>query len=87
MKTNITLLRGNAAAPGLQVSRANDLKQYHRFERYGDAPVPRVRARPTLQMIWRVHPTSGWLECRWAVDRGALSDEGVSCSTLLRQAA
>jgi hypothetical protein len=70
MKTNITLLRGNAAPPG-----------------HGDAPVPRVRVLPALQMMWRVHPTSGRLGCRWAVDRGALSDEGVSCTTLLRQAA
>ena len=86
MKTNITLLRGNTAAPGLQMSRANDRKQNHQFESYGDAPVPRVRVPPALQMIWRVH-SSGRLECRWAADSGALSDEGVSCSTLLRQAA
>jgi hypothetical protein len=34
MKTNITLFRGNVAAPALEVSGANDVTQIHRLERY-----------------------------------------------------
>jgi hypothetical protein len=87
MKTNIAILRGNVAAPALGASRANNHEQDARSEKNRDSKVSRAQARPALQMIWRVHPTSGRLECRWAVDRGALSDEGVSSTTLLRQAA
>jgi hypothetical protein len=85
MKTNVTLLRGNAAALALQVSRANGLTRNYRFEKYRDAQV--LRPRPALMMIWRIYPTNGRLECRWAVDRGTATDEGVSCNNLLRKAA
>lgn len=83
MKTNIRLLRGNVAAPALEVSRANNLKQHH--QTYCDTQVPRTR--PALIMIWRTHPANGRLECRWALEDGTANDEGVSCSKLLRQAA
>jgi hypothetical protein len=87
MKTNIALLRGNVAAPALQASQTNNHEQDTRSEKNRDLKVSRAQSCPALQMIWRVHPTSGRLECRWAVDGGALSDEGVSCTTLFRQAA
>ena len=87
MKTKFALLRGNVAAPALQVSRANNFKQDDRFERRRDAQVSRARTRPALIMVWRSHPVSGRLQCRWALDRGSATDEGVSCAHQLRNAA
>jgi len=88
MKTNITLLRGTVAAPALRVNRANVSAQYCGFERRcRSAQVPQVRTPPALRMLWRSHPATGRLECRWAVDRGAATDEGVSCSKHLHRAA
>jgi|SRR6185295_4215105 hypothetical protein len=85
MKTNITLLRGSVAA--LQVSRANVSAQHCGSEtRYRGAQVRQVRTPPALRMIWRSHAATGRLECRWAVDRGAATDEGVSCRKRLRRA-
>jgi len=86
MKTNIVLLRGNVAAPALQASRAS-VKQDLRIEKCRDAPVSRARSRAALIMIWRVHPTSGRLQCRWVLDRGSATVEGVSCANLARKAA
>ncbi|MGJ4899164.1 hypothetical protein ACQR2B_29340 [Bradyrhizobium oligotrophicum] len=83
MNTNVTFLRGNAAAPALQGSRANRLNQVRFFENCRDTGVP---ARAALVMVWRTNPASGRLECRWAIDGGAATDEGVSCNDL-RQAA
>jgi hypothetical protein len=87
MKTNIILLRSNAAAPALKMSRANDHKRDRRIERCFDIEALHARARPTLTMIWRTHPTNGRLECRWAVEHGAATDEGVSRTNFLRKAA
>jgi hypothetical protein len=87
MKTDITLLRGNCAAPALKVSGANDLKRDRQLERCPDTEALHARARPTLLMIWRTHPTNGRPECRWAADRGAATDQGVTCNNFLRKAA
>jgi hypothetical protein len=87
MKTNITFIRGNAAARALKVSGANVHKRDRRFQGCLDTEALQTRARPTLMMIWRTHPTNGRLECRWAVDRGTATDEGVSYPNLLRKAA
>jgi hypothetical protein len=83
MNTNVTLIRGNAAAPALRGSRANRFNQVRFFENSRDTCAP---ARAALVMMWRTNPASGRLECRWAVDSGAATDEGVSCNSL-RQAA
>ncbi|MGJ5132010.1 hypothetical protein [Bradyrhizobium sp. SZCCHNS2096] len=83
MNTNVTFLRGNAAAPGLEGSRANRVNQVGFLENRRDTGAP---ARTALVMVWRTNPASGRLECRWAVDGGAATDEGVSCNNL-RQAA
>jgi hypothetical protein len=87
MKTNIALFRGNVAAPALQASRANDPKQNRPSEACHDAQAPRVLARQAPVMIWRINTTTGRLECRWSLERNALTDEGVSCANLLRRAA
>jgi len=83
MNTNITLLRGNAAAPALRESRATSFKQNHSFTSCRTAWMPE---RAALMMLWRTNPASGRLECRWVADHGTATDEGVSCNDL-RQAA
>jgi hypothetical protein len=87
MKTNITLLRGNAATPAVKASRANHLKRNRRFGRCLDTVALHARPRPALMMIWRTHPANGRLECRWATDHGTATDEGISCTNFLRKAA
>lgn len=82
MNTNVTFLRGDAAAPALQGSRANRFNQVSFFENCRETRAP---ARAALVMVWHTNPASGRLECRWAVD-GTATDEGVSCNDL-RQAA
>ncbi|HMF20991.1 MAG TPA: hypothetical protein VKG24_02540 [Pseudolabrys sp.] len=77
---------GNVAAPAIDRGRADSLTQDRRLERYRKAQ-REVPARATLMMLWRTNPASGRLECRWVAERGAASDEGVSCSGLLRRAA
>ena len=51
------------------------------------APQPQaktVRLRPaTLRAVWRVHPRTGKLECRWTRE----ADDGESCSRPLLRAA
>ena len=83
MNTNVTLLRGNAAAPALWGSRAPNLKQNPSFARGRAARMPE---RAALIMLWRTNPASGRLECSWVTDQRTATDEGVSCSDL-RQAA
>jgi len=78
MKTNLAIFRGTVAAPALQVSRANELNRP--LQSLRNAEPPRVRPRPALFMIWRINATSGRLECRWSLERGAQADEGVSRS-------
>jgi hypothetical protein len=78
MKTNLAIFRGTVAAPALQVSRANKLKQNRSLQALRDAEPPRVRPGPALVMLWRINATSGQLECRWSLERSAQSDEGVS---------
>jgi hypothetical protein len=87
MKTNVTHLCGNAAAPVLKVSGVNDLRRDNRREMCRQTAPHQVRARPILTMIWRHNPKHGRLECRWATDRGTATDEGVSSNHGLRQAA
>jgi len=87
MKTKLAILAGTVAAPALQASRASDPKQSRQVQGQRDTELARVRARPALIMIWRANAISGRLECRWSLERGALTDEGVSCSELLRRAA
>jgi hypothetical protein len=87
MKTNVAIFCGTVAAPVLHASRADDLKQTRPLQWRRDAEVPRVRPRPALIVIWQTNATSGRLECRWSLDRGAQADEGVSCSRFLRRAA
>jgi hypothetical protein len=87
MKSCLTFLRGNGAAAALKMCRANDAKRDRRLETPLDPGVRHVRMRPTPRMIWRANPTSGRLECRWAVERGTATDEDVSCNNPLRKAA
>jgi hypothetical protein len=87
MNTKIALLLGNVAAPALQTSRAKDPTHNRPFKVYRDARPQRTRARPTLVMAWRTHPTSGRLECRWSLERSAPADEGVSRTDFFRLAA
>jgi hypothetical protein len=82
----ITRLCGNVAAPAFDGGRANSLRQHRRFERFRQAR-REVPARAMLRMVWRTHPASGRLECRWVTERGATTDEGVSCNDTLHQAA
>jgi hypothetical protein len=82
MNTNITLLRGNAAAPALQGSRASSRQDRFLARRIAELPT-----RATLVMVWRTNPASGQLECRWVAEGRTATDEGVSCNDLLRQAA
>jgi hypothetical protein len=88
MQTNLAIFRGTVAAPALQVSRANELRQNRPLQSLRGAETPRVRPRPVLIMIWRINAKSGRLECRWSLERSAQADEGVSCSHFfLRRAA
>ena len=87
MKPKIALLRGNVASPALQLSRASTVTSIRRVERRMIAEPTGTPARATLTMIWRVNPTSGRLECHWRSDGGTATDEGVSCSLLVRHAA
>lgn len=87
MKTNITPLCGNCAAPVLKVSGVNDLRRDSRREMCRQTAPHQARARPTLMMIWRHNPKHGRLECRWATDHGTANDEDVSSNNRLRQAA
>ena len=87
MKAKIALLRGNVASPELQLSRASSVTSIRKVERRMSAEPTGTPARATLTMIWRVNPTSGRLECHWRVDGGTATDEGVSCSLLVRRAA
>ena len=87
MKAKIALLRGNVASPGLQLSRASNVTHIRRVERRTIAKPTCTASRTALTMTWRIHPTSGRLECHWRVDGGAATDEGVSCSLLVRRAA
>lgn len=84
MNTNITLLRGNVAAPALHASRANNFKQ-HRY--FGRCRIAEARTRAALLMVWRTNPSSGRLERRWVAERDTATDEGVSCNDHLFQAA
>jgi hypothetical protein len=86
MNTNIARTRGNVAA---LVPHAGRAKSITSNRRPGDRPSahPQAPFRTKLMMIWRTHPASGGLECRWAIERGTATDEGVSCNDLLRQAA
>ena len=77
---------GNVAAPAIDRGRADSLTQDRRLERYRKAQ-REVPARATLMMLWRTNPASGRLECRWVTERGATTDEGVSCNDTLHQAA
>ena len=88
MKTKLAIFHGAVAAPALHASGANDLKQNRVLQwRHRDAKAPVVRPRPALIMIWRINATSGRLECRWSIERGAQTDEGVNCNHPLQRAA
>jgi len=88
MKAKIALLRGNVASPELQLSRASNVTHIRRVERSTIAKPTCTPSRTALTMIWRIHPTSGRLECHWRVDGGGTAtDEGVSCSLLVRRTA
>jgi hypothetical protein len=86
MNKNVTPTRGKVAALVLHVGRAKSITSKRRP---GGRPSARPQApvRTKLMMIWRTHPVSGRLECRWVIERGTATDEGVSCNDLLRQAA
>jgi hypothetical protein len=83
MNSNIVFFFGNVAAPALRRSRAKNFTQNRRR----DARVPRVAGRVVPSMVWHTNPASNRLECRWVADRGAATDEGVSCNDSLRHAA
>jgi hypothetical protein len=85
MKTNVTFLCSNGASPVLEASRAAKVRHGGRVELHPAAP-SRTPPRSALLMIWRIHPISGRLECRWAVD-GTATSEGVRCGQSIRRAA
>ena len=87
MKTNIAFFQGNVASPGLEASRATKVTQIRPVATGLVSASPCAPARPVLKMTWRVHPTTGRLECHWGTDGGTATDEGVSCSRLVRRAA
>jgi hypothetical protein len=68
MNTNITPTRGNVAALVLDVGRAKSITSNRPP---GDRPSahPQAPVRTKLMMIWRTHPASGRLECRWVIAR------------------
>lgn len=84
---NIVFLRGNVAAPALHRGRANIATQDRRAEHRRDAQSPRMANRVVPIMVWHTNPASNRLECCWVVERGAATDEGVSCDNSLRHAA
>ncbi len=84
---DIVFLRGNVTAPALRRSRANAFTQARRAEDRRDAQAPRAANRLVPIMVWHTNPASNRLECRWAVELGAATDEGVSCDDSLRHAA
>jgi hypothetical protein len=81
MNTNIAPTRGNVAALVLRVGRAKSITSNR------PSAHPRAPVRTKLMMIWRTHPASGRLECRWVIERGTATDEGVSGNDLSGQAA
>ena len=87
MNRKITHLPGNVGAPALRGRRASHPKQNRLLVRYRDARPHEMGRRPGLVMIWRTHPITGRLECRWSLERSALADEGVSRRNPLRRAA
>jgi hypothetical protein len=87
MKTNIAFFHGNAASPVLEASRAANVTDFRRVARGQVSASTCAPVRPVLKMIWRVHPTTGRLECHWESDGGTATDEGVSGSPLVRRAA
>jgi hypothetical protein len=84
---NIVFFLGNVAAPALRKSRAKNFTQDRRFEHHDDAQLRRVVGRVVPVMVWHTNPASNQLECRWVLERGAATDEGVSCNDSLRHAA
>jgi len=84
MNKNVTLFRGNVAAPARSDTRA-DIKA-NRFDHRSTAQ-PQGLVREVLTAVWRTNPASGRLECHWTAERTAATDEGVSCSHSLRRAA
>ena len=85
MKSKITFLRGNVAPPVPQKARATNVL----YSRCVEQPVavPCQQTRPKLKLIWRTNPANCRLECHWAVEGEAATDEGVSCGSLFGQAA
>ena len=67
MNKNITPTQGNVAALVLHVGRAKSITSKRRP---GGRPSahPQAPVRTKLMMIWRTHPVSGRLECRWVGD-------------------
>jgi hypothetical protein len=86
MKTNVTFLCSNGESRVLEASRATKVMQVGRVERHPAAP-SRTPPRSALVMIWRTHPISGRLECRWVVEGGTATSEGVSCGQPIQRAA
>ena len=86
MKTKIAFFHGNVASPWLEASRAANVIEIRRVASGPVSASTCTPARPVLKMTWRVHPTTGRLECHWGIDGGTATDEGVSCNSL-RQAA
>jgi hypothetical protein len=85
MKTNVRFFRGNVVSPVLEASRATNVAQISRIDRGLTASC--APPRSTLLMTWHIHPATGRLECHWMTDGGTATDEGVSCSRFVRQAA
>jgi hypothetical protein len=86
MNTNVTLFRGNVAAPARSDVRANIFQANSRFDLRSTTEL-QVPVREVLTAVWRTNPDSGRLECSWTAEQGAATDEGVSCSDSLRRAA
>ena len=81
-----TIPHGNAAARVLHAGRGNSITADRQSVGCHSAQA-QAPARARLMMVWRTHPESRRLECRWVTERGTATDEGVSCNDLLRQAA
>jgi hypothetical protein len=86
MNTNVTSTCGNVAARVLHVGRAKIITS-NRWSGGRRSARPQALVRARLVMVWRTHPASGCLECRWVTEPGTATDEDVSSCDLSRQAA
>jgi hypothetical protein len=86
MNAKIVFLRDNVAMPARRKGPVGNFKSQNRFDIRRIAQ-PDKPVREVLVAVWRVNPASGRPECRWTTERAAATDEGVSRSEHLRQAA